>query len=103
LTEGEFSPFFAYLSRSSPILIQTLSSLRTAETIARFIAPLSAFNEAENEEPPDWVFNLTASMGRKFATPDRRAPRDIEKMIHTANSGRIYFEQLHLHPVRLSL
>jgi hypothetical protein len=102
-TEGEFSPFFAYLSWSSSLLIHTLSSLRTAETIARFIAPLSAFDEAENEEPPDWVFNLTASMGRKFATPDRRAPRDIEKMIHTANSGRIYFEQLHLHPVRLSL
>jgi hypothetical protein len=42
-------------------------------------------------------------MGRKFAKPDRRAPRDIEKVIHTANSGRIYFEQLHLHPVRFSL
>jgi hypothetical protein len=41
-------------------------------------------------------------MGRKFAKPDRRAPRDIEQMIHTANSGRIYFEQLHLHPVRLA-
>jgi hypothetical protein len=46
---------------------------------------------------------LTGSMGRKFAKPDRDAPREIEKMIHTANSGRIYFEQLHLHPVRLGL
>ena len=41
-------------------------------------------------------------MERKFAKPDRRAPRDIEKMILTANSGRIYFEQLHLHPIRLA-
>lgn len=39
----------------------------------------------------------------KYSEPDRRAPRDIEKMIHFANSGRIYFEQLHLHPVRIAL
>jgi hypothetical protein len=42
-------------------------------------------------------------MANKFAKPDRRAPRDIEQMIYSANSGRIYFEQLHLHPVRVSL
>lgn len=42
-------------------------------------------------------------MGRKFAMPDRDEPREIEKLIHFANSGRIYFEQLHLHPVKLGL
>jgi hypothetical protein len=46
---------------------------------------------------------MTTSMAKKFATPDRRAPRDIEQIIQSANSGRIYFEQLHLHPVRLGL
>lgn len=77
---------------------------RTAETIARFIEPLkSVKDEGSDEAHPDWLAMLTSSMGRHFATPDRRAPREIEKMIHTANSGRIYFEQLHLHPVRLSL
>ena len=89
---------------SCSILVLTSPSfLRTAETVAHFIAPVLAFHEVENEEPPDWVLNLTEDMGRKFATPDRRAPRDIEQMVHTANSGRIYFEQLHLHPVRLTL
>jgi hypothetical protein len=39
----------------------------------------------------------------KYSQPDRRAPRDIEMMVLTANSGRIYFEQLHLHPVRIAL
>lgn len=42
-------------------------------------------------------------MGRKFTKPDRDEPKEIEKLIHTANSGRIYFEQLHLHPVKLGL
>jgi len=58
--------------------------------------------QEEHDKPPDWVSNLTSIMGKKFSKPDRRAPRGIEKMIHTANSGRIYFEQLHLHPVRLA-
>jgi hypothetical protein len=42
-------------------------------------------------------------MSEKFSNPDRRAPREVEQMILTANSGRIYFEQLHLHPVRVTL
>lgn len=77
-------------------------SFRTAETIARFIEPFRISKDTESDEAPDWLSNLTVGMGRKFAKPDRRAPRDIEQMIHTANSGRIYFEQLHLHPVRLA-
>jgi hypothetical protein len=76
---------------------------RTAETIATFIEPLTTVKESENEEPPDWVSKLTESMCRDFASPDRQAPREIERTIHNANSGRIYFEQLHLHPVRLGL
>ena len=76
---------------------------RTAECIARFIEPLTTVKDEQSEEPPDWLSKLTESMSREFAMVDRNAPREIEKMIHTANSGRIYFEQLHLHPVRLSL
>lgn len=75
----------------------------TAETIARFIQPVTMPKEEQTEEAPDWVVYLTTSMDRKFSRPDRRAPRDIEKTIHTANTGRIYFEQLHLHPVRIGL
>lgn len=59
--------------------------------------------EEASEESPDWVGSLTSKMERSFARADRRTPRDLEKMIHMANSGRIYFEQLHLHPVRLGL
>lgn len=55
------------------------------------------------DEPPNWVSKLTTNMERSFAKTDRRTPRDLEKIIHTANSGRIYVEQLHLHPVRLQL
>jgi len=77
---------------------------KTAECIAKFIEPLTtAKDDAKDHSGPDWVSEVTVSMGRKFAKPDRDAPREIEKMIHTANSGRIYFEQLHLHPVRLGL
>jgi hypothetical protein len=78
---------------------------RTAECIARFIEPLIDSKQDTEAEHPDWVLNLTTSMARKLtdSDPDRDGPREIEKIIHTANSGRIYFEQLHLHPVKLGL
>ena len=76
---------------------------RIAEIVARFIHPLVTVREANRGDPTRWVNSVTAGMATKFAKPDRRAPRDIEQMIHTANSGRIYFEQLHLHPVRVAL
>lgn len=80
------------------------SPIRTAETIARFIQPLTNLREdVVHEEPPNWASKLTTKMERSFAKTDRRTPRDLEKIIHTANSGRIYVEQLHLHPVRLGL
>ena len=76
---------------------------RTAETIARFVEPLTSHKEDENADEVDWVSKLAEAMDRKFTHPDHRAPKEIEKMIHLANSGRIYFEQLHLHPVRIGL
>lgn len=75
---------------------------RTAETIARFIEPLTTQTENRVEET-DWVAKLTKSTEASFAKPDHRVPKDIETMIHSANSGRIYFERLHLHPVRIGL
>jgi len=40
-------------------------------------------------------------MKTRYSRPNRL--KDIEKNVHTANSGRIYLEKLHLHPIRLSL
>jgi hypothetical protein len=59
--------------------------------------------EEAKDEPPDWAAKLTARMERNFARIDQRMPREIEKTIHMANSGRIYVEQLHLHPVMIGL
>ena len=56
-----------------------------------------------HEELPDWVSKLTTNMERNFAKTGPRSPRALDKAVHTANSGRIYVEQLHLHPVRLGL
>ena len=75
----------------------------TAETIARFVQPLRKEREARSDNPQKWITDVTEKMARKYAKPDRRAPRDFEQSVHTANSGRIYLEQLHLHPIRLSL
>jgi hypothetical protein len=80
-----------------------LSFSRTAEIIARFIEPLTTHEEDEAHGHIDWVSKLTELMEQKFSNPDHRAPKEMEKMIHLANSGRIYFEQLHLHPVRIGL
>ena len=79
------------------------ASFRTTETIARFIQPLLRLQQEVFEETPNWVATLTAKMARSFSTVNRRIPIDLENTTLTANSGRIYFEQLHLHPVRLGL
>jgi hypothetical protein len=79
------------------------SYFRTTETIATFIQPLLIRREDRCEVSYDWIASLTAKMARCFAKADRRSPRDLEMMALSANSGRIYFEQLHLHPVRLGL
>ena len=77
---------------------------RTAETVARFIEPVRSTDEALSpDETPDFVSDLTIGMAMMYARPDRRAPEGIEMMVQTANSGRIYFEQLQLHPVRIAL
>jgi hypothetical protein len=55
------------------------------------------------EESPNWVATLTAKMANHFSRANRRSPIDLDINSLSANSGRIYFEQLHLHPVRLCL
>ncbi len=78
---------------------------RTADTIAKFIQPLMQLLRESKDEPPDWVNKVTKRMEDDFSNGDGAAGWDryIGRMIHTANSGRIYVEQLHLHPVRLGL
>jgi hypothetical protein len=72
--------------------------------VARFIEPVRATDEALSpDETPDFVSDLTIWMAMMHARPDRRPPQGIEIMVQTANSGRIYFEQLQLHPVRIAL
>ena len=61
------------------------------------------FNDIRREKPLDWLEKLSCSMKDTFGGLNVRPSREIEKLILTANSGRIYFEQLHLHPVRISL
>lgn len=73
---------------------------KTAERIARFLHPL---RKARDEEQSDenCISSLTSKMKTSHSRPNKL--RDIEKIVHTSNSGRIYLEKLHLHPIRLSL
>ena len=74
----------------------------TAETVARFLEPFTHRKEEEYKEPSDWVAKLTKEMEVVGIAKNQAAPDSIQSTIQSANSGRIYFEQLHLHPVRLS-
>eukprot|EP00804_Cyclotella_cryptica_P006412 CCRYP_014275-RB/>CCRYP_014275-RB protein AED:0.05 eAED:0.05 QI:2525/1/1/1/0.91/0.84/13/302/2635 len=75
---------------------------RTAEILANFLHPFRKAREQDiNIEA--WMSTLTLKMSSNYSKRSRRAPRDIEKMIHSANSGRLYVEHLHLHPIRISL
>jgi hypothetical protein len=61
------------------------------------------FQEDIFEESPHWVAALTASMASAFAKASWHSQMDVDSTTLTVNSGRIYFEQLHLHPVRIGL
>lgn len=73
---------------------------RTVEAIAVFLHPL---RKEEGIEAESWVVTVTSKMTSSYSKPNRRAPREAERMIHSANSGRLYLEQLHLHPLRLTI
>ena len=75
---------------------------RTAESVALFFEPVLLSKADTADEAPDCVSDLTIGMMR-YSQSDRFTAADIESMIHSANSGRFYFEQLHLHPLRISL
>jgi len=75
---------------------------RTAENVATFFEPVLKSKTDTADEAPDFVSDLTTGM-MKYSQSDRFTPIDIESMIYPANSGRFYFEQLHLHPVRIAL
>ena len=75
---------------------------RTAESVVNFFGPILRSKADTMDEAPDFVSDLTTGMMR-YSLSDRSTPADIESMIHSANSGRFYFEQLHLHPLRIAL
>mmetsp|Transcript_33144 Transcript_33144/g.80170 ORF Transcript_33144/g.80170 Transcript_33144/m.80170 type:complete len:839 (+) Transcript_33144:1-2517(+) len=74
---------------------------KTAEKVAQFLHPLRKARDEQNDI--NWTSTLTSKMRTRYSNPSRlpRAPRDVHT--HTANSGRVYLEKLHLHPLRLSL
>jgi len=76
---------------------------RTAEKIALFCEPFTKYIERHSSDSITWVKEITESMDLMSRSPDHRAPRNLEDSIHLANSGRIYVEQLHLHPVKIRL
>jgi len=83
--------------------IEIFLDRRTVECIATFMQPLGRSRFIKYEDPNEWIQKTTVDMAKFFRGSDQRATREIEAVVQTANSGRIYFEQLHLHPVRLSL
>jgi hypothetical protein len=76
---------------------------RTTETMARFVQPLMLLRDETREEPPDWVAKLTKGMEREFSRSHHKSVKSSDSFVYSANSGRIYLEQLHLHPVRIGL
>jgi hypothetical protein len=74
---------------------------RTAESVAHFFEPILQSKADTADDAPDFVSELTIGMV-KYSQSDRCIPADVESM-NSSVSGRFYFEQLHLHPLRLTL
>lgn len=82
-------------------LLKYFPSFRTAETIALFLHPIRKARDEKHDV--NWTTNLTTKMRTRCSDHSRlpRVPRDVN--VHDANSGRIYLEELHLHPLRFYL
>ena len=74
---------------------------RTAETISRFLHPLHRSREDNINE--EWIAALTSKLSARYSRVRVKASHEIEKMAYTANTGRIYLEHLHIHPIRFFL
>ena len=74
---------------------------RAAEKISRLLHPLHRSREDNVNE--DWIAALTSKLSARYSRVSVKASHEIEKMAYTANTGRIYLEHLHIHPVRFFL
>ena len=74
---------------------------RTAEAISRFLHPLRRYREDNIDEK--WILTLTSKLSTRYSYVRVKASHEIEKIAYTANTGRIYFEHLHIHPIRFFL
>lgn len=74
---------------------------RTAETISRLLHPFHRSREDNIKE--DWIVALTTKLSARYSRVSVKASHEVEKMAYTANTGRIYLEHLHIHPVRFFL
>lgn len=74
---------------------------RTAETISRLLHPFHRSREDNINE--DWIAALTTKLSARYSRISVKASHEVEKMAYTANTGRIYLEHLHIHPVRFFL
>jgi hypothetical protein len=75
---------------------------KTAEALAAFLMPLRRARE-RNIDVEAWITSLTLKMSSYYSKRSRKAPRNVEQMIHSANSLRVYIENLALHPIRINL
>lgn len=85
-----------------PPPLQIFLDRMTAETVSTFLEPFTVRKEKDYREPTEWLARITGEMEDMSTSTSQSAPEMIQSTIRSANSGRIYFEQLHLHPVRLS-
>ena len=92
---------FNLLQREKCLAVQRLV-FRTAEALARFLQPLLLVRELKKDDPVEWLSSVTTSMATN-SSESYRSHRSNEEVTFTSNSDRIYFEQLHIHPFRLSL
>jgi len=78
---------------------------RTAEALVNYTEPLRKDRQMKSGDARIWITSLTTDMAdaSKYTRLNDTASAKIDKKMYLANSGRIYFEQLHLHPLRISL
>ena len=76
---------------------------RTAENIASFIQPLGEVQEDQHQDPTDWIIDVTKRMSQVYKRGFDCTSADVDAIASAANWGRIYIEQIHLHPVRIGL
>ena len=85
--------------------VKFASAYRTAETLLSFFEPIRSIKRLHSQQPQEWIRSITQDMADRHLNKIDTGTigGDPIQNFDITDSGRVYIEHFHLHPIRLSL